>query len=228
MSLFSFRFDGTSDQESLCRPLKDLAQLLTVADRIRASPRVARSKFTQKFEGSNFHGFYFRMQNADAKYAKVSTMRKFPAIRYFQQSWNCCPCLILVLYKKYVPSSRAGWHAGMQFIASSKHLGLSPKFHMCTYHTSSKPYHIHIYGIPYFLAMSPHLEIPPPSKCSCIFLPTHPNKRALKISPHGKGSTALDVCTRTLYMYVHTNRFIIEAVNTRVDLCRHHPQSSRP
>ena len=31
--------------------------------------------------------------------------------------------------------------------------------------------------IPYFLEISPHLEIPPPSKCRCIYLPTRPNKR---------------------------------------------------
>ena len=31
--------------------------------------------------------------------------------------------------------------------------------------------------VPYFLEISPHLEIPPPSKCHRIFQPTHPNKR---------------------------------------------------
>ena len=36
----------------------------------------------QKFAGSNFHSFYFLMQNAHTNYTKISTMRKFPAIRY--------------------------------------------------------------------------------------------------------------------------------------------------
>ena len=31
---------------------------------------------------SNFHSFYFRMQNAHTKYTKISTIRKFPAIWY--------------------------------------------------------------------------------------------------------------------------------------------------
>ena len=39
-----------------------------------------------------------------------------------------------------------------------------------------------------------------------------PINAALEISPHGKGSTAISVCTRAFY--VHTNRFIIEAVYT--------------
>ena len=44
--------------------------------------RVQRGQSSRKiFDGSNFRGFYFRMQNAHAKYAKISTMRKFPAIR---------------------------------------------------------------------------------------------------------------------------------------------------
>ena len=37
---------------------------------------------TKKFNRSNFHSFYFRMQSTHAEYAKISTMRKFPAIRY--------------------------------------------------------------------------------------------------------------------------------------------------
>ena len=35
---------------------------------------------------------------------------------------------------------------------------------------------------PYFLEMSPHLEIPPPSKCCHMFLSTRPINAALKIS----------------------------------------------
>ena len=34
-----------------------------------------------------------------------------------------------------------------------------------------------VHKIPYFLEISPHLEIPPPSKCRRVFQPTHPNKR---------------------------------------------------
>ena len=47
---------------------------IAVYHKSRSSPRVARSKYTQKF--------HFRMQKAHAKYAKISTMRKIPAIRY--------------------------------------------------------------------------------------------------------------------------------------------------
>ena len=36
---------------------------------------------------------------------------------------------------------------------------------------------------------------------------------ALKLSPHGKESTAISVCTRAFY--AHTNRLIIEAVYAR-------------
>ena len=46
MSLFSFCFDRTNDQQSLGRLLKDLAK--HIAARIRSSLHVARSKFTQK------------------------------------------------------------------------------------------------------------------------------------------------------------------------------------
>ena len=54
----------------------------TLAVCIRSSPCVARSKFTQKFYRSNYRSFYVHMQNMHAKYAKISTIRKFPTIRY--------------------------------------------------------------------------------------------------------------------------------------------------
>ena len=72
--------------------------------------------------------------------------------------------------------------------------------------------HVRVYTasiIPYFLEISPHLEILPPSKCCHIYLPTRPNA-ALEISPHGKGSTAIYIYACTFCM--HTNRLIMEAV----------------
>ena len=57
--LFCFRLDRTSDQESLGRPLKGLAQLLTVADRIQALPWVAKSKLMQKFLRFKYSSFLF-------------------------------------------------------------------------------------------------------------------------------------------------------------------------
>ena len=48
MSLYSFCFDRTTDKESLGRPLKDLALYSCLYHKSRSSPRVARSKFTQK------------------------------------------------------------------------------------------------------------------------------------------------------------------------------------
>ena len=44
------------------------------------SPLVVRSKFTQKFNGSYFHSFYFHMQNVHMKYMKISTIQKFSFI----------------------------------------------------------------------------------------------------------------------------------------------------
>ena len=67
--------------ESLGRPLKNLAKHIPAS--IQSSPHAARSKFTQKFSiVQNFCSFYFRMQNAHAKYVKISTIQKFPTIRY--------------------------------------------------------------------------------------------------------------------------------------------------
>ena len=43
-----------------------------------------------------------------------------------------------------------------------------------------------------------------PRNVPAYFCPLIPINVALKISPHGKGSTALDVCTRTLYINVQT------------------------
>ena len=60
--------------------------------------------------------------------------------------------------------------------------------------------------LPYFLKISPHLEILPPSICRCIFLPTYSINTAIEILSHGKGSTAIYVCA-----CMHTNRLIIEA-----------------
>ena len=68
-------------------------------------------------------------------------------------------------------------------------------------------------GLPYFLEISPHLEILPPSKCCRIFLPTHPINAATEILAHGKGLTFICVST-----HVHTNRLIIEAGYVRA--CR--------
>ena len=62
---------------------------------------------------------------------------------------------------------------------------------------------------PYFLKIWPHLEILLPSKCRRMFLQTHPNERALEISPHGKGSPAIYVCARALY--AHTNMLAVYA-----------------
>ena len=49
--------------------------------------------------------------------------------------------------------------------------------------------------------------------CICQLVPIN---AALEISPHGEGSTAISICTRTFY--VHTTRLILEAVYARA--CR--------
>ena len=53
---------------------------------IACSEVKAHAKF---FDGWNSRSFYFHMQNAHVKYAKVSTIRKFPAIRYLVWSGLC-------------------------------------------------------------------------------------------------------------------------------------------
>ena len=80
--------------------------------------------------------------------------------------------------------------------------------------------------LPYFLEISTHLKIPPPSKCRRSICQLIPINTALEILQHGKGSTAISICARAFY--VHTTR-LIEAVyicmRVRVDLCRCHPQN---
>ena len=79
-------------------------------------------------------------------------------------------------------------------------------------------------NVPYFLEISPHLEILPPSKCCCIFQPTYPNKRHPRNLTTWYWVETIYLCARTLYM--HTNKLITElCTRVRVDLCRRCPRN---
>ena len=60
-----------------------------------------------------------------------------------------------------------------------------------------------IYMYPVFPRNGPHLEIPLPLKCHCMFLPIPVLNAALEMSPHGKGSVAIYICTNALHMYTN-------------------------
>ena len=56
--------------------------------------------------------------------------------------------------------------------------------------------------VPYFLEISPHLEIPPPSKCRRIVQPTHPNKRRPRNLATWYGvDNDICMCTRIIRAY---------------------------
>ena len=74
MNLFSVCFDRMTDLKSLGIYAAHAFGKILAAP-IQSSPHVARSKFMQNIGSFKF---YFHMQNACAKYMKISTMRKFP------------------------------------------------------------------------------------------------------------------------------------------------------
>ena len=115
----------------------------------------------------------------------------------------------------------------MQFLAQNSNLEkfCSLAWLHCSYTVNITP-HICTSGkVLYFLKISPHLEIPLPSKCCRIFQPTHLNKRRPRNLTAWYGLDKISVCTRALY--VHTNRLITEAVYARAcqSVARRCPQN---
>ena len=101
--LFSFCFNQMTDHKSLGMPLKGLAKhYTTVSTNSQSSHCKWRSKFTQKFAGSNFC-----KQNAHTKYMQISTIRKFPTILY---QWDKQVVLILDEKGKENLTQWGPWH----------------------------------------------------------------------------------------------------------------------
>ena len=144
--------------------------------------------------------------------------RSLPVVAY----WLSCQ----------LPSEIAGWqHPSSYCERPSKY----KKFQRLIFITQSQTYpsayraylstciyvnqeYMRIHCIPYFLEISPHLEIPPPSKCCRIFQPTHPNKRCPWNLAAWYGVDN-DISMHMRILYVHTNRLITEAVYARA--CRY-------